>query len=135
MMYSNIMISKLNEPGCADTPDGCFFLSPVNATVFLGITGFVGALFGPLVIGSMKRKMNMLYGHGMMGITMMAMAIFKMNNNNIPLFICICLYAVLYQTSLGAAIWMYSNEVTVDAAGGLIVIGVFGTLFIHSLTL
>ena len=129
-MYSNTMIEKLNTPGCADKPEGCFPLSPIHATVVLGVSGFIGALMGPFVIGNMKRKMNLLYGHGSMGITMMLMAIFKIYSINIPLFICICLYAVLYQTSLGAAIWMYSNEVTVDSAGGLIVIGVFGMLFI-----
>jgi len=134
-MYSNTMIEKLSKPNCENTPEGCFPLTPINGTVVLGVCGFIGSLMGPFVIGNMKRKMNMLFGHASMGVVMILMAIFKIYNINIPLFICICLYAVLYQISLGAAIWMYSNEVTVDSAGGLIVIGVFGMLFIQSLCL
>ena len=135
-MYSNKMIKDLSKPGCQDTKEGCFFISPINATVVLGVIGFLGAvILGPPVIGKMKRKNNILYGHGAMGITMVLMAILKVNAVNELLFVCICLYAVFYQTSLGANIWMYSNEVTVDSAGGLIVIGVFGMLFIQSLCL
>jgi len=134
-MYSNTLIKGLNKPGC-DKDDSCFFISAINATVVLGVVGFLGAvLLGPLVIGNMKRKNNILYGHGAMGITMILMAILKVEEVNVLLFICICLYAIFYQTSLGANIWMYSNEVTVDSAGGLIVIGVFGMLFIQSLCL
>jgi hypothetical protein len=134
-MYSNTMIKNLSQPGCQETKAGCFFISPINATVVLGVIGFISALVGPFVIGSMKRKNNILYGHGAMGITMILMAILKVEKVNVFLFICICLYAFVYQTSLGANIWMYSNEVTVDSAGGLIVIGVFGMLFIQSLCL
>lgn len=128
------MIKNLNSADCKEK-DTCFFLTPIDATVILGIVGFLGALMGPFVIGNMKRKNNMLFGHGAMGITMILMMMFKIYEINVPLFMCICLYAVLYQVSLGAAIWMYSNEVTVDSAGGLIVIGVFGMLFIQSLCL
>lgn len=65
-----------------------------------------------------------------MGIIMCLTAIFKMMDLFMPLFIFICTYAILYQTSQGPLIWIYSNEVTVDAAGGLIVFAFFGMLFI-----
>jgi len=94
-MYSNTMIENLNPDGCEKT-DTCFFITPINGSIVLGIVGFVGALLGPLVIGNMKRKNNMLYGHGCMGLTIILMAIFKIYAINVPLFICMCLYAVLY---------------------------------------
>ena len=133
-MYSSIMIKKLNS-SCDSNPDDCFPLTPTAGTYFVGVFGFIGALMGPFIIGNMKRKNNLLYGHGTMGVTMILMAIFKILSLNMLLFVCICIYAILYQTSLGAAIWMYSNEVTVDSAGGLIVIGCFGMIFIQSLCL
>lgn len=51
------------------------------------------------------------------------------------LFCFIVLYAILYQTSQGPLIWIYSSEVTVDAAGGLVVFAFFGSLFIQTLFL
>ena len=70
-MYSNTMIQKIN-----DENPGSFPLSATQATYFVGVFGFIGALLGPLVINSLKRKNNFLYGHATMGISMVLMAFF-----------------------------------------------------------
>ena len=127
-IYSNTMIRKLNE-------DGGFPLTPVQATYFIGIFGFIGACLGPFVISRMKRKQNFLYGHSTMGISMITMGFLKIYKAYVPLFCFICLYAILFQTSQGAMIWIYTSEVTQSSAGGLMVLGIFGFLFLQTMTL
>lgn len=129
MMYSNNMLDTLNNDG------NNFPLTPAQGTYVIGITGFIGALLGQPVINRTPRKLNFLAWQGVMGISMCLTAIFKMADQNMALFVFICLYAILYQTSQGPLIWIYSNEVTVDSAGGLIVFAFFGMLFIQSMVL
>lgn len=90
---------------------------------------------GPFVINSMRRKSNLLYGHITMGFSMLAMGFLQTQGYNIAMFSIVCLYAVLFQTSQGPMIWIYSQEVTIDTAGALTVFGVFGWLFLQSLVL
>lgn len=114
-------------------PPNTFFLTPSQGTYVIGIAGFIGALLGQPVISRTPRKLNFLAWQIAMGISMCLIAIFKIITLSLPLFLLICLYAILYQTSQGPLIWIYSNEVTVDSAGGLIVFAFFGMLFIQSL--
>lgn len=85
------------------------------------------------MISRTPRKFNFLVWQIAMGISMCLIAIFTIVNLSMPLFLLICIYAILYQTSQGPLIWIYANEVTVDTAGGLIVFSFFGMLFIQSL--
>ena len=127
MMYSNNMLENLNTGGKT------FFLTSTQGTYFIGIAGFIGAILGQPVISRTPRKLNFLAWQIAMGISMCLIAIFTIIELSVPLFLLICLYAILYQTSQGPLIWIYSNEVTVDSAGGLIVFAFFGMLFIQSL--
>merc|ERR1711918_210586 len=62
------------------------------------------------------------------------MGILNIYEQFVPLYVLMCLYNTLFLTSEGSIIWMYANEVTV-AAAGLIVFGVFGALFLQTMTL
>lgn len=127
MMYSNTLLETLNSGA------NKFFLTPSQGTYVIGIAGFIGAILGQPVISRTPRKLNFLAWQIAMGISMCLIAIFKIESLSVPLFLLICLYAILYQTSQGPLIWIYSNEVTTDSAGGLIVFAFFGMLFIQSL--
>lgn len=87
--YSNTLVDKLNQ-------GGSFPFTPSEATYFLGVSGFVGAIIGPAVISRLGRKANFLYGQGSMGIAMTLMGVFKVTNSNMALFCFIVLYAILY---------------------------------------
>lgn len=126
--YSNTLVDKLNK-------GGSFPFTPSEATYFLGVSGFVGAIIGPAIISRLGRKMNFLIGQGSMGVAMTLMGVFTVTEANMALFCFIVLYAILYQTSQGPLIWIYSSEVTVDAAGGLVVFAFFGALFLQAMTL
>ena len=83
------MITKLNE-------DGQFPMTPTQATYFVGVFGFIGALMGPPIISRMPRKMNFLYGHSTMGVSMITMGFLKIYKQYVALFAFICLYAILF---------------------------------------
>ena len=69
-IYSNEMVRTLNKKGAG------FPLTPTQATYFVGIFGFIGAMLGPPIISRLPRKLNFLYGHATMGVSMTLMAIF-----------------------------------------------------------
>ena len=93
MMYSNTMLNSLNSG------TNKFFLSASQGSFVIGIAGFIGALLGQPVISRTPRKLNFLAWQIAMGISMCLIAIFKITNLSVPLFLLICLYAILYQTS------------------------------------
>ena len=70
-----------------------------------------------------------------MGFSMMAMGFLQTQGYNVPMFMIVCLYAILFQKLKGPMIWIYSQEVTIDTTGALIVFGIFGWLFLQSLVL
>lgn len=70
MSFSNSLVQTLNKTGS-------FPFTPSEASYFLGVSGFVGAIIGPAVISRLGRKANFLYGQGSMGVAMTLMGVFK----------------------------------------------------------
>ena len=73
-----------------------FPMTPTQATYFVGVFGFVGASLCPFIFPLMTRKGNFIYGHLTMGLDMMLIAVFTIYKVYVPLFICICLFCVLF---------------------------------------
>jgi hypothetical protein len=117
------MAAKLNE-------EGKFPLTPAQTSYGLGISVFIGAILAPLVVGNMNRRTNFLMGHASMLVCMVLMGILVLAEQYIALYALMNLYMILFIVSEGTIIWLYYNEVSVDAAAGLLVFGIFVTLLI-----
>ena len=87
--YSNVILRQMEG----------FPLTPTQGTYFVGVSGFTGAILCPFIFPHMSRKGNLMYGHATMGIDMMLIGLFAIFKIYVPLFVCICLFCVFFQTS------------------------------------
>ena len=85
-IYSNTMVRQIKD----------FPLTATEATYAIGVSVFVGAMLAPLFTSKMTRRSNFLYGHGIMGPMMILMGIFVIYKIFMPVFVCMCLYAIFF---------------------------------------
>jgi predicted MFS family arabinose efflux permease len=127
-IYSATMATKLNE-------EGNFPLTPTQTSYGLGICVFVSVIFAPNVIDKMSRRGNLLFGHAAMTVCMIAMGLLMLAEYFIFLYVVMCIFMVVFVVTEGTIVWLYYNEVSVDAASGLLVFGMFGALIVQTMTL
>ena len=112
---------------------GALSIAPKTESYFIGIMGFTGSCGGYFTLQYVSRKNLMLYGHVIMGICLILVAVFVTNNSGLGSLICMCLFVLTYQMTNGTVFWVYVAEVVTDSAMGFSVMILMVTLLIQSL--
>lgn len=108
------------------------FCSVATAGTFVGLAGFLGAVNANFTVFILKRRTDFVGGHFCMMLSLFLAALFiRLKNGNLCLFT-ICAHIISFQSSNGAAFWVYANEIGQDAAMGLCIFILFGILFVQS---
>jgi hypothetical protein len=103
-------------------------LSAKTQSYFIGISGFFGAILAAFTINKFSRRAIFLGGFGIIGICMLSIGLFIDISKPDLCLAFMCVAIITFQCTLGAAFWVYAAEVCTDAALGICVFLMFGTL-------
>lgn len=126
-IYVQDIFTKIEEKGAESA------LSPTQQGYFIGISSVLGALISVYIILVCTRRQLFIGGHLVMMVMLGIVAIsIQLAWPNFCLA-CMCIFVIVFQSTNGAAFWIYAAEVVHDSALGLCVSTLMMTLLIQSL--
>jgi len=109
-------------------------ITPREGTYLVGIVNMFASLISVVLVKYFGRKTLVIYGHLGMAVTHLATGLFNNAGNNNGVIGCILIFLCVYQNTSGPVAWLYAAETTIDAALGLCLFTLWGTVTILSLT-
>lgn len=113
MIFANRMFSQMEKQSGGDFP-----ITPLAGTYILGVGSVFGCFFGIILLAHMGRKSIFILGQLTMGFCHIMVATCLVNEWQLTSFVFIILFIFCFQISQGNVAWIYSAEVSVDAASG-----------------
>ena len=65
------------------------------------------------------RKPIFVMGYGGMSVFLFLIGLSYLNEWNMTMFIAVCIYIFIFQTTVGGASWFYTAEITLDKSMGV----------------
>ena len=104
---------------------GSFPISPKSGAYIIGIANLVFAVISTYPIKLFGRKKILFWGHVAMGCAHLMIGVFKVTKMYMALFITILVFIAFFQCSQGPLSFIYTAEVAVDSAIGIVISGQF----------
>ena len=118
IFYSNLLFRGLE-------------VSPASITALIGVVNFVAAIISIFLLMCLGRKTLILYFNGCMSVDLLLLSYFSFQKNTIGMIVCVLLFIVFFQFSMGTVNWIYIAETMHEKALGVAVSIIwFGSLAI-----
>ena len=125
IFYSNTIFRQMS------TPDSKF--TPRTGTYMVGIIKCLSALSGMYIIKKVGRRTLVIFGHFTIAIIHALVGYFGIKGMSDEALVMILLFLCVYQITSGSVAWIYVTETTIDAALGICLFTLFGTIFLLTL--
>jgi hypothetical protein len=100
----------------------------------VGIVNMLASLLSVYLVKFFGRRTLVIWGHMMIAIIHAATGILNNANESTGVICCVLAFLVVYQNTSGPVAWLYAAETTIDAALGLCLFTLWGTVVILSET-
>lgn len=108
-------------------------MTPRNGVIVVGWVAFVSSLFSTQLVRCFGRKTLLLWGHGAIALLHAGVAISNIENFDEGVVFSTMGFILAYQLTSGPITYIYATETTIDAASGIIMPALFGTIFVISI--
>jgi len=92
------------------------------------------SLVSVVLVKYFGRRTLVIWGHLMIAASHLATGLFNNAGNNDAVIACILIFLCVYQNTSGPVAWLYAAETTIDAALGLCLFTLWGTVVVLSET-
>jgi hypothetical protein len=107
-------------------------IAPRIGTILVAFVACVAAGIAVIAVKFIGRKALLVSGHIMIAICHALVSVFNNQNNDVGVLIMVLLFIVVYQSTSGTVTWLYATETTIDAAFGLCLLVLWGTVLVLS---
>ena len=125
LIYSNQIFSEMHDGGSKITPRTGVYIT--------GIVNMLASLLSTQTVRWFGRRTLLIAGHFGIFVAHLMVAIFDIQGNNDGVVVMVMVFLFIYQNSSGPVAWLYAAETVVDAALGMCLFTLWGTVFILSL--
>lgn len=108
-------------------------LTPRQGVYLVGIFNLLASLMATWTVKKFGRKTLLVWGHIGIALAHSGVAAFSLWGVDIGVLIMILSFLVIYLNTSGPISWIYASETTIDAAMGICLLVLWGTVFILSL--
>lgn len=126
MLYSNQLFKQMASSGDA-------LLTPRQGTYLVGIVNALASLLSTQIVKCFGRRTLVIWGHLGMAGTHAAVGYFASQSMNTGVIVGVLVFLMVYQNSSGPVAWLYATETSIDAAFGVCLFTLWGTVFVLSL--
>lgn len=91
------------------------------------------SLASTIIVKYFGRRTLVIWGHLAIAIVHAAIGVLNNNEQNTGVLVMLLLFLVIYQNTSGPVAWLYAAETNIDAALGVCLLVLWGTVFILSL--
>lgn len=123
MLYSTTIFKQMKG--------GSF--TPRLGTQIVGIVDLLACFLSIWTVKKFGRVTLVIWGHLLIAGAHLGVGISVINGNNTGVLLFVLLFLVIYQNTSGPIAWLYAAETTIDAALGICIFTLWGTVFILSI--
>lgn len=109
-------------------------ISPREGTYLVGIVNMLASLVSVVLVKYFGRKTLVVWGHLLIAVIHTATGLFNNAGNSTGVIGCVLLFLCVYQNTSGPVAWLYAAETTIDAALGICLFTLWGTVVVLSET-
>lgn len=113
-------------------PDGSG-LTPRAGTYLIGVVDVLVAMLAIVTVKYIGRRPLVIWGHLSIAVIHFMIGWFNNNGNNTGVLVGMLVFLLAYQNTSGPVAWMYAAETNIDAALGISLFTLWGTVFVLSL--
>ena len=110
--------------------DGENTIAPRRGTEMVGLIDVIAATLAFVIVKRLGRRTLLIFGHIGIAICHAGVAFLNSKNNDVGVLFMILLFIIVYQVTSGPVCWLYATETTIDAAFGLCLLVLWGTVLI-----
>ena len=125
ILYSSAIFQQMS------TPDSKF--TPKTGTYMVEIINAISALIAIYVIKKIGRRTLLIFGHFTIAVIHALVGYFEIKGMSDSMLAMILLFIFVYQMTSDTMAFIYVTETTIDAALGICLLTLFGTIFLLSL--
>jgi len=107
--------------------------TPRLGTQIVGIIDLLACFLSIWTVKKFGRVTLVIWGHLLIAGAHFGVGFSAMNDSNTGVLLFVLLFLVIYQNSSGPIAWLYAAETTIDAALGICIFTLWGTVFILSI--
>ena len=100
----------------------------------IGLVNTVAACLSVFTLSLFGRRTLLLFGHTVICITYILLAIFTITGNDIGVLSMICVFLLVYENTSGPVAWTYAAETCCDVSLGVGILSLYATVFVLSLS-
>ena len=114
LAYSTIIFKQMEDKGD-------LFLTPIQSTAAISTVGMLSTALAYFPIKYFNFRTTMLIGFMVMFVAMTLIGVFSQMEQSRAFLVCMMVFYIGFQTSLGAISYFYPSEVLVDSATGVVI--------------
>ena len=125
LLYSSTIFKEMKKSGSSN-------IDSRQATQTAGIVNMIGSLISVWLVKHAGRRTLIVWGHIVMAILHAMVGVFGKEGDDTGVVVMIFAFLFVYQNTSGPACWLYAAETANDAALGICLLTLWGTVFILS---
>jgi len=125
MLYSHQMLVEMQGKSSPFTPK--------QGTYLVGVINMFSSLISTQTVKFFGRRTLVVWGHMFIAIIHCSIGLLNNAGNDIGVLVMLLMFLFVYQNTSGPVAWLYAAETTIDAALGICLLTLWGTVFILSL--
>ena len=99
--------------------EGQFPVSPGLGAFSVAVVNMIGTIFALVPVRLLGRKSIFMMGYGGMSLDLLLIGLAYLKQWNMTMFIAVCVYTFIFQSTIGGITYFYMAETTLDRATGL----------------
>lgn len=125
-LFSNTIFKNIDQNGTGP-------LTPRQGVYLLGLFKVIAGTISLFTVKFFKRKTLLILGHILIAVAHAGVAIFSIEGMSLGALAMVLFFQLVYDNSSGTVAWIYATETTIDAALGICLLALWGTVFMLSI--